>query len=181
MNTISARRLEASDLLLRYQWLNDPSVHGQMMVSPPIGLAETQQWFSRTLLNESRRDFAFTLDGALPEEVVAMGGLTDILPRHRRAELYIFVRPGLTGRGIGSRAMVWLCEYGFSELDLHRIYLYTTERNDAARRFYARLGFQDEGTLRGHAFHQGRFIDRHVQGVLRSEWRKPREERQVPG
>jgi RimJ/RimL family protein N-acetyltransferase len=181
MNTILARRLEASDLPLRHQWLNDPSIHGQMLVSPPVGLAETQQWFSKTLLNESRRDFVFTLDGAAPAEAVAMGGLTDIHPRHRRAELYIFVRPGMTGRGIGSRATVWLCEYGYSELDLNRIYLHTTDLNDAARRLYARLGFKDEGTLRGHAFHRGRFIDRHVQGVLRSEWRKPREEREVPG
>jgi RimJ/RimL family protein N-acetyltransferase len=109
-----------------------------------------------------------------------MGGLTDIHPRHQRAELYIFVRPGLTGRGIGSRATAWLCEYGFSELNLQRIYLHTTELNEGARRLYARLGFKEEGTLRAHAFHRGRFIDRHVQGLLRSEWRKSGREFQAP-
>jgi RimJ/RimL family protein N-acetyltransferase len=176
MSTLSARRLEASDLPLRHAWLNDPSIHSQMMVSPPVGLAETQQWFQKTLLNDSRRDFVFTLDAADTPEVVAMGGLTDIHPRHRRAELYVFVRPGMMGRGIGSRATAWLCEYGFTELDLQRIYLHTTDLNDGARRLYARLGFKDEGTLRAHAFHRGRFIDRHVQGLLRSEWRKPGEE-----
>ena len=51
-----------------------------------------------------------------------------------------------------------------------RIYLYTLAANEGARRLYKRCGFAHEGVLRKHAYHNGEFVDRHVQGLLRKEW-----------
>ncbi len=171
MRVLKVRRLEQGDLATRVAWLNAPSVYSQMTVDVPLSLSDTQQWFARNALSDRRRDLAFIHEeGVGGEGLVAMGGLVDLDPRHRHAELYIVVRPGCTGRGIGSQAVRWLCAYGFIQLGLIRIYLYTLAHNTGARRLYERLGFVHEGVLRSHICHQGEFVDRHVQALLKTDW-----------
>lgn len=170
---LRVRRIEADDLTLRVKWFNTPMIHEQMPLNVPMSLAETQQWFARTLLNERRQDVVFLDEN--PEgksRIVAMGGLVDIDRTHRRAELYLVVDPDLTGRGIGRVALEWLCNQGFSRLGLERIYLFTLASNSRARKFYERAGFVPEGILRKHLLHRGELVDRHVHGMLRSEWQE---------
>lgn len=169
---LRVRRLEAVDLPTRVQWLGNPSIYTQMTIDVPISLDDTRAWFSRNSLNERRKDFTFLKVGDCQDEplIVAMGGLVDVDSFHRRAELYIMVDPALTGKGIGRRVLHWLCNYGFIQLNLVRIYLYTTEANVRARRFYEHNGFRHEGILRKHLFHNGRWCDRYIQSLLREEW-----------
>jgi len=141
-----------------------------MTVTVPLSLEETKRWYVGTLLNTSRHDLAFSLEDSGSLRVVAMGGVTDISLTHRHAEIYILVDPCLTGKGIGGKAVQWLCTWAFVSLGLKRVYLHTTGQNEPARRLYDRLGFVREGILRSHLWHQGRHVDRHVQGLLREEW-----------
>lgn len=173
MKKLRIRRLEESDLASRVEWLNDPGVSSQMVVDFPLSFADTRQWFKQNSLSSNRRDFSIELldtDKTTPE-LVAMGGLVDIDHIHCRAELYVVVKPGMTGQGIGSKAVQWLCNYGFVCLNLNRIYLYTMAHNEAARRLYNRLGFFHEGVLRKHTHHSGQFVDRHVLSLLAEEWK----------
>jgi RimJ/RimL family protein N-acetyltransferase len=168
---IRVRRLESSDLLTRVVWFNSPEVYTQMVIDLPLSLAATEKWFATHATNDARRDFCFlaeTEDGDPP--TVAMGGLTEIDHRHSRAELYIVVDPARQGRGFGTPAVRWLCNFGFLHLDLAKIYLYTMATNDGARRLYERLGFVREGVLRQHTRHHGSLVDRHVHGLLRNDW-----------
>ena len=170
MNDISVRRLSEQDLTLRVEWFNTPSVYQHMAVDVPISLAATQLWFSRdVVLNPSRYDVTFVDE---KQDVVAMGGLTDIDFKNARAELYIVTSPKQTGRGIGTKCVQWVCNFGFGFHRLNRIFLYTMPRNDGARRLYERLGFRAEGVLRSHILHHGKFVDRHVYGMLRDDWSK---------
>jgi RimJ/RimL family protein N-acetyltransferase len=168
---IRVRRLEATDLATRIEWLNSPAVYTQMVVDIPLSLAATQQWFAKNAMSDARRDFCFLgeSDGADPP-VMAMGGLTDINFRHGRAELYIVVDPARVGQGFGTPAVRWLCNFGFLQLDLAKIYLYTMAGNAGARRLYERLGFVSEGILRQHTRHHGILVDRHMHGLLRGDW-----------
>lgn len=170
MQKITVKRLEQDDLAIRVCWFNNLSIYQQMNVAVPLSLADTKKWFSNTLLNMSRRDFSFWWQKDCESTLVAMGGLVDISYQHGHAELYIVVDPDQTGQGIGQKSIQWLCNFGFVNLGLHRIYLFTVENNHAARRLYERLGFVDEGVWRKHIFHQGKHIDRHAQAILRSEW-----------
>jgi len=167
------RRLEWEDLPERVAWFNTPSVYTNMLVEVPMSLARTQRWFEDRVADECHQDFSFLMrsQGEWPS-LCAMGGLTDISPRHRSGELYVVVRPGETRRGIGSAVVKWLCNYGFLRLGLWRIQLHTFEHNEAARRLYEMLGFVHEGVLRESALHHGDFANRHVQALLRPEWEK---------
>jgi RimJ/RimL family protein N-acetyltransferase len=165
------RRLEVEDLPARVAWFNTPSVYEKMPLDVPFSLADTTQWLFKNALNRTRYDFVFLLRDHNAEEMrAAMGGLVNFDARHRRAELYVVVEPTMTGGGIGRKAVQCLCNYGFVHLNLFRIYLYTLSSNQGAKRFYERLGFVQEGILRGHHYHHGAFVDRHLYGMLRDEW-----------
>ncbi len=176
------RRMEWEDLERRVAWFNEPSVFEHMVIDIPLSLARTKEWFHKRVADPHNLDFVFDLaNGGSDTRRCAMGGLTDISERHSRAELYVVVKPGMYGQGIGTAAVMWLCNYGFLEVGLRRIYVQTVDNNDGARRLYKRLGFIHEGVLREHIRHHGRFVDRHVQALLQTDWATQpwREEKQV--
>ena len=172
MALLKFRRLEREDLPSRVDWFNAPSVSQQMTVEAPLSFAGTNQWFTTAVLDSRRRDFSVVLHDSEVETLAAMGGLTDIDAKHNRAELYILVNPTMTSRGIGRRTVQWLCDFGFIQLHLSRIYLTTLHSNDGARRLYERLGFVCEGRLRRHIYHGGEFVDRYIHGLLKEEWER---------
>lgn len=173
MRNLRIRRLEESDLASRVEWLNDPSVSSQMVTDFPLSIADTRQWFRQNRLCSNRRDFSIELIGTdrPSPQLAAMGGLVDIDHIHRRAELYVVVKPGMTRQGIGRKVVEWLCNYGFVYLNLNKIYLYTMDHNEVAHRLYERLGFSQEGILREHTYHFGQFVDRYVFSLLREAWK----------
>jgi RimJ/RimL family protein N-acetyltransferase len=51
------------------------------------------------------------------------------------------------------------------------VWLHVYEDNPRGLRSYQKLGFREEGRLRQHAFHGGRYWDVITMGLLRDEWR----------
>jgi RimJ/RimL family protein N-acetyltransferase len=56
-------------------------------------------------------------------------------------------------------------------LNLHRVWLHVYEFNPRAVRVYEKVGFRHEGRLRQAIFHDGRYWDTLVMGLLHAEWR----------
>ena len=63
-----------------------------------------------------------------------------------------------------------LMRFGFQELNLHRINLYTFEYNPRAIRAYEKLGFVHEGKQRSAMKRGGQRWAFVFMGVLRDEW-----------
>lgn len=151
----------------RVDWLSDARVRTGVFIRGELTRASTERWLTRARENPSRADFS--LVDALGRPWV-MCGITGIDEDAGRGELYMFGDPVAHGQGLGSHALTLLCEWAFEERNLNRIYLYTMGSNEAARRFYERAGFLPEGLLRQHARHEGAVEDRHIHGLLRTEW-----------
>ena len=95
----------------------------------------------------------------------------NITHRHRKAQLYITIdEMDYWGTGIADEAVGMLLEYGFVELNLNLIYLYTLPNNARARRVYERNGLTEDGILRQHYYCVGQFQDVHHHSILRGEW-----------
>lgn len=163
------RRLSEEDLKCRVDWMNNPRVYKNMHFTPPILLEKTIEWYRKNLFNDKRQDLVFEDDNG---QLIAMGGLTSIDPSARKAELYIFVNPELLGRGIGTEATKLLCKYGFDNLHLHKIYLFTNASNIGASKTYIKVGFKLEGVLRDEMTKNGIYEDRLFYGLLDSEFEK---------
>lgn len=129
------RKLKHSDLPIRVEWVNNPFVYKSMHFDVPITLDSTEIWYRRITDCTSRADMVFEQNG----DLCAMGGFTSIA---KDAELYIFVNPNLQGKGLGKIALSLLCNYGFYDLHLESIYLYTNGDNIAAQKIYESTGFR---------------------------------------
>jgi ribosomal-protein-serine acetyltransferase len=74
------------------------------------------------------------------------------------------------GEGRMTAAVRTLVEHAFGALELHRVELRADVVNARSRAIADRLGFREEGTLRGAALVGGRFVDHVVYGMLACEW-----------
>jgi [ribosomal protein S5]-alanine N-acetyltransferase len=89
---------------------------------------------------------------------------------HGRIEIGYMLAEEFIGRGIGTRAVTLLLERLFTIPELQRIWLTTTEANLASQSLARKLGFVQEGLLRGHCIVQGKRTDQQLWGLLRPEW-----------
>ena len=175
---VRLRRIEKDDLVHFVAWLNDPDVREGLATIYPLSLAHEEQWFESTLrLEPAAQPFAIEArlgtesqpgDAWAPVGVVGFHGLDW---RNRTGEVGIFIgRKHLWGKGHGTEALKALVRWAFQELNLNRVFLRVFEDNTRAIRSYEKVGFRVEGRLRQDRFHNGRYFDTIVMGLLRDEF-----------
>ena len=74
------------------------------------------------------------------------------------------------GNGYATEGARALIVYGFSELDLHRIYAKTSHVNIASWKVMERVGMRKEALLREAEFRDGHWIDVLIYAMLADEW-----------
>lgn len=163
---LKARLFSEEDIEERVLWINDPQINESMFFDLPATIEKTRNWFYNKN-NNYRVDFTFC--DQLGQKL-AMAGYNLIDKYNQNAEYYIMVNPIMHGLGLGQKVSIWVYNYGFLELKLNRIYLYTNNDNKAAYRIYEKSGFMLEGILRKHKLKNGFFLDRRIYGLLKSDW-----------
>ena len=134
MQKATIRDLQKSDLELRVQLLNDPAVREYLNVEEIFNIEDTTKWFLN-IDKSNRFDCVFEIDGT----PIGMGGLSNLCDG--RGELYMYINPFFQGKGYGYLSLEALCNYGFNELGLSQIYLYTFSDNLRANNLYEKGGF----------------------------------------
>lgn len=154
------------------KWRNMPELRRYFREWKDITVAKQIDWYNRTGNNSSPNDVHFQImkhDGNIDNRVlVGYTGLLNIDFRIRSAEFSIYLGSG-RGRGYGKRALVSLFNYGFRELNLHKIWCEVYDNNGSVH-LYRKLGFRDEGVLRDNQFCEGKYIDSIRLSVLEDEW-----------
>ncbi len=87
----------------------------------------------------------------------------------RYRSIGIVLLPEWRGRGVGTRAQALLCRYLFAHTSVHRIEAGTQPENAAEQRALQKVGFRQEGVLRGAEFRDGAWRDIVIFGLLRGE------------
>jgi L-phenylalanine/L-methionine N-acetyltransferase len=95
--------------------------------------------------------------------------------RRHSGDVGISVHDDFHGRGIGSALMAALIDVADNWLDLKRLDLTVYTDNAPAIALYRKFGFDVEGTLRGDAFRDGKYVDSFAMARLRSGWRRGNE------
>jgi ribosomal-protein-serine acetyltransferase len=90
--------------------------------------------------------------------------------QNRTAHIGYWLGDEFQGRGIMTRAVQGLIDYGFFELDLNRIEIRAAVDNTKSRAIPERLGFRQEGRIRQAEWLYDHFVDHAVYGLLRPEW-----------
>lgn len=74
------------------------------------------------------------------------------------------------GKGVMTRAVQGLLNYGFDELNLNRIEIRAAIENLKSRAIAERLGFKQEGVIRQAEKLPKGFVNHAVYGILKEEW-----------
>lgn len=88
----------------------------------------------------------------------------------RRAEIGYILSRASWGQAYMAEALAALIQFGFDELNLHRIEADIDPRNTASLSSVERLGFIKEGYLRERWIVDGEISDTVLFGLLRSDW-----------
>ncbi len=169
-NSIYLRLIEKEDCVYRTNWVNDEEIRKTLMFDWPLSLSGTEKWFDMQDLDPKKRNFMIiSKDSNLP---IGITGLIDIDFRHLRGQFYMTIgEKDYWGKRIPDESIPLILNYGFNELGLNRIYLYTLNNNERARKVYERNGFTNEGTLRKHYFCVGEYQDLMVMSVLKDDFK----------
>jgi ribosomal-protein-alanine N-acetyltransferase len=92
--------------------------------------------------------------------------LSEIDPQQKRAEVGFLFRRSAWGQGYAREAMERVIRFGFEDLGLERLTARCHAGNEASRRLLEKLGFVQEGTLRGYVLREGVRRDCLVYGRL---------------
>ncbi|HXE72424.1 MAG TPA: GNAT family protein [Candidatus Nitrosotenuis sp.] len=169
-NLIRLWPLERHDLLKNYQWANDRQLIRLAGMSPlPKSVWEIERWYESVAQNPEVQVYSIkTAEG----DYIGNIELLHLDSRSGHAEIGLLIgERGYWGKGYGSDAVDTLCRFAFQELRLHRLYARVLEYNERARRTFEKLGFRLEGTERETYYHQGRYWDASVLGLLDREYR----------
>ena len=87
------------------------------------------------------------------------------------ADIGYELAPERWGRGYATEAALAIVDFGFRELELHRISSWCIADNAASARVLERVGLRLEGRLRENEYFKGRWWDTLLYGLLESEWK----------
>jgi len=178
MRVLETKRLllkpiEPEDLsfLLNLRWDNEIT---QYILHDPISMEDQKQWYEKIRKGNNVVLSIFykeSEEGTNPT-IIGTIGLFDITMRHQRATLKSMrILPQYQGKNIGLEATNLIVDYGFNVLNLNKITCDLFEDNIARLKGLLKLGFEKEGVLKQHYFHQGKFKDAAIYSLLKKNYK----------
>lgn len=166
---IYLRAFKAGDEEMISRIENHPDPRLTLFYALPTTL-EQQMEKIKNLINDPN-SIIFTICRNEDKEPVGQTALLRIDWIGRAAIFYIGIADKKNWSvGFGSEATQLLIKYAFDTLNLNRIQLHVAIENEAAVKVYKRTGFKIEGTLREAMYHEGKFCDFYVMGIIRSDY-----------
>jgi [ribosomal protein S5]-alanine N-acetyltransferase len=170
LNHVILRPLEERDLQQLYGFRNDPEIlQGLGGFSAGFSKADLHDW----LQFHRQRNDEVLLAISLRETNTCIGhvGLYQIDHRIRKAEIGILIGDRqYQGKGFGKTSTIAMVNYGFQELNLHKVSATVLKTNVRSLNLFRSIGFQEDGILRDEQFRQGEYINMVVLSCLENEW-----------
>ncbi|MDW8801388.1 GNAT family protein [Clostridium sp. A1-XYC3] len=163
--------LKESDLTIFESWYNDINFLRLYDMIPAIPKCESELNEMLKEIKNSNDRYIFAIRTIEEDKFVGVTGFENILWNNSTAVIYIGIGDNTyRGKGIGKEALALTMEFGFQELNLHRIGLNVLSYNKPALKLYENLGFKKEGTYREFIHRDGKRHDMYLYSILRPEW-----------
>ena len=165
------RPAERADIPLFVRWLSDASVTRNLLLRAPLSIAGEEEWFNDMAQRQGKSDYLFVICRLSDGAPIGTAGLHHVDMENGSAAFGIQIgETSEWGKGYGTDALRAICDFGFGEVRLERIWLDVYPGNQRGRRSYEKAGFTLEGTLRHAHFSGGEFEDVLRMSLLRDEW-----------
>jgi RimJ/RimL family protein N-acetyltransferase len=167
---VELRRHSPENYRLYGEWYGDPEIWRLTSWSAaPLGPTAVERLFEER--EHSPADDSFAIHLRDEDEPIGVVSLMNISVANASAELSVIVgHPEDRHHGYGAEAIAVLLDYAFGDLGLNRISLSVFDFNEDAIAAYGKLGFREEGRLRGALKRDDAFHDAILMSVLKQEW-----------
>lgn len=165
--SVELRTIEPEDAEFLAAVLNDPRVREGIGADHPYPVSSEREWIeSLDEHNPEGVNLLVCTDG----DPIGVLGVEDVVPRWGTGEVGYMLEPGAWNEGYATDAVRTVAAYVFDELRFERLAADVYETNEASARVLEKVGFQQEGTQRSHAFADGKRVDLHRYGLLAEEF-----------
>lgn len=141
-------------------------------VNENFTLESVREFYRRTLVKFAKNEDEIGLNIVYKSEIVGGTGFHEINRQDKSAEIGYWLAKDATGKGLMTKSVAKLLEYGFGEMNLNRIVIKCVPENTKSRAIPERLGFTVEGVEREAGWLHTRFVDHVVYSMLACEWRE---------
>ena len=171
---IELRRHAPENYRLYGEWYGNPEIWRlTSWAAAPLSPSAVERLFEDREHHPTDDSFAIHLRD--DDEPIGIVSLMNVSEANASAELSIIVgHPEDRHHGYGAEAIAVLLDYVFGERGLNRVGLSVFEFNEDAIAAYEKLGFREEGRLRGALRRDDAFHDAILMSVLRQEWEAAR-------
>lgn len=167
---LSLRELRLDDAAAVAEGAGDKRVARFLIAVPtPYPIALARRWLQGRI-DWWTEDRGVTLAITRRTQTRQLLGTVSLRRAGHRAELGYWLAASAWGFGFATEACHALVDFGFRELDLHRIYAQVLSGNAASQRVLDKLGMVGEGTKRQHVRKGKKLHDVALYGLLRDEW-----------
>lgn len=160
------------DVPYLYRWLNDPSLRYLIGETRPSSLSEVE-----ASIDDDRRDrIWFAVVRKEDDQIIGETGLLRMFPAWGTTDMSIIIADEeCRGKGYGTETMRLMLDYAFGYMNFNRVAIGVVGFNDAALRFYERVGFVQEGIQEEGYYCHFAYSDFIMMRILRREYLARRE------
>lgn len=157
---IKIRSLKSSDKTELARLANNKKIWDNLRDYIPFPYTESDADFFINLTKEEnpKQTFGIEYDGKL-SGVVGLVVQKDVY--RKSAEIGYWIGEPFWGHGIATKAVELITQYGFKELNLHRIFTGVFEYNVASMKVLEKNGYKKEGIFKNAIIKNDNFCDEH--------------------
>lgn len=154
-----------------FNYYSDPQVNKYILAEPPTNLEEARRelyYWRNVFYNNDGIYFAIATKH--DDQMIGSIGLTGLNTYNSRIEISYDMAKKYWRRGIMTKAIKAVTNYGFRNFNVNRIEAVTSTANEASMHLLAKCNYQLEGCLRQHRYHRARYVDVYMFSMLKEEF-----------
>lgn len=165
---IQLRALEREDLPQLRDWRNQDSMRPYFREYRLLNMVNQCDWFESMSRDRNTEMFGIEVR-TVGWELIGVCGLCYISWVDRHAEVSIYIGSSkYRQQGCATETLAQLKQKAFLEFGLHRLWAEIYVYNTVSVKLFEKCGFVHEGTWKENHFHDGKFHDSLLYGLVRS-------------
>jgi RimJ/RimL family protein N-acetyltransferase len=169
---VSLRALEKEDLSILKEWRNSSHVRKSTREYKLLNMINQKNWFESIHQSNPPKEIMFGILNKR-KKLIGVTGLTYIDWKNRNSEISIyFSTKNWQTKPDAKETINLILEYGFEELNLHRLYVEIFSLMKENIKLFTQMKFIKEGELRDKVWRENKWWNTVIFSKLSSEYKK---------
>ncbi|MDP4177962.1 MAG: GNAT family protein [Bacillota bacterium] len=169
---IEINRIKDEDLNYIEYWLSSVDFLRKYDYIPAVPYSKKSLKDYIDYFESTNERYIFAIRDKDNNNIIGVTGFDEIVWSSNTAVFFIGIGDkNYIGKGLGKEALSLMLDFGFNELNFHRIQLNVISYNIPAIKLYESIGFIKEGVLREAVYRDFKWYDLYCYGILQKEWK----------